>query len=100
MADFNLKIEEVLKDEAFVERLFSTDAPEDAQKIFAEAGIEISIEDVIEIANQIKDNSDELGENALEDVSGGSATAVAILGCVVACGKLYLSARKAWDAKW
>ena len=99
MEDIKLTVEKVLEDKEFVEKVLSLEEPEDVQKAFEEKGINLSLDDVNALGNALKaDEGDELNESSLEDVAGGSA--VAVIGLVAAGLKLYLSARKAWDARW
>lgn len=104
MVNYEQKFAEVFADKEFAEKVLALTEPEDVQKAFAEKGIDLSIEDVKAIGRMLAENQDgELSEDALMDVAGGSITGVtvaAVIGCVVAVGKLAFSIRKAVDAKW
>ena len=104
MVNYEQKFAEVFADKEFAEKVLALTEPEDVQKAFAEKGIDLSVEDVKAIGRMLAENQDgELSEDALMDVAGGSITGVtvaAVIGCVVAVGKLAFSIRKAVDAKW
>ena len=104
MINYEQKFAEVFADKEFAEKVLALTEPEDVQKAFADKGIDLSIEDVKAIGRMLAENQDgELSEEALLDVAGGSITGItvaAVIGCVAAVGKLYLSIRKACDAKW
>ena len=76
------RIKEVFSDEEFVKELFSKETPEEAQAILAEKDIDFSVEDLIKLREilvaklQKSEGSEEveLGEDELEDVSGGTLT--------------------------
>ena len=78
------KVEEVMKDESFVQQLAATEEPEEAQKLFASRGIDFTLEEVKAIAAGVQSENGELGEDDLEAVSGGSvlATIGAVVGIV------------------
>lgn len=104
MENYEKKFDEAFADQAFAEKVLAMTEPEDVQKAFAEKGIELTLEDVKAIGKKLSETADgELNEDALEDVAGGVITGItvaAVIGCVVAVGKLGLSVRKAIDAKW
>ena len=105
MVNYEQKFAEVFADKEFAEKVLALTEPEDVQKAFADKGIDLSIEDVKAIGRMLAENQDgELSEEALLDVAGGFAitgvTVAAVIGCVVAVGKLAFSIRKAVDAKW
>lgn len=70
--DVVTKVEEAMKDEAFAQKLFETESAEDAQKLFADKGIEFTLEELKAIAACAQNEDGELQEEALENVSGGS----------------------------
>lgn len=104
MENYEQKFTEAFADKAFAEKVLAMTEPEDVQKAFAEKGIELTIEDVKAIGKALSSNQDgELSEEALTEVAGGSITGVtvaAVIGCVVAVGKLVFSVHKAVAAKW
>lgn len=96
--DIKKMVEEAIADKEFVARLETITTAEEAQKAFAEKGIKLSIEDVQKIGDAMADK-EELNEDDLDNVAGGSAIgmtfvaavvlAVLAVGCIrVAWGKL------------
>ncbi|MBQ7283387.1 MAG: class IIb bacteriocin, lactobin A/cerein 7B family [Oscillospiraceae bacterium] len=73
------RIKEVFSDEEFVKELFSKETPEEAQALLEEKDIDFSVEDIIKlreillakIEQQASGEEGELGEEDLEEVSGG-----------------------------
>ena len=79
------KIQAILAEEGFVEKLMDCEEPEQVQALFAEKGVELGLDDVMGISKGLKaalDDSDELDEDSLDSVAGGSVT-VAVIGAVV-----------------
>ena len=76
------RIKEVFSDEEFVKELFSRETPEEAKALLEEKDIDFSVEDLIKLREilvaklQKSEGSEEveLGEDELEDVSGGTLT--------------------------
>ena len=76
------RIKEVFSDEEFVKELFSKETPEEAKALLKEKDIDFSVEDLIKLREilvaklQKSEGSEEveLGEDELEDVSGGTLT--------------------------
>ena len=76
------RIKEVFSDEEFVKELFSKETPEEAKALLEEKDIDFSVEDLIKLREilvaklQKSEGSEEveLGEDELEDVSGGMLT--------------------------
>ena len=79
MANENVaaQVELAMKDQAFVDQLSAAQSAEEAQKIFASKGIDFTLEEVKAIALGVE-KGDELGEEELEAVSGGSITLAGI----------------------
>ena len=69
------KVEEVMKDKAFAEQLFTAETAEAAQELFASRGIEFTLEEVKQIGAGLKTKlgGDELDADALDAVAGGIA---------------------------
>jgi len=84
--ELKAKMEEAVKDEAFVNQLAEAENAEEAQKLFESKGISLSLEEVEAIANQLKSANGELSDDALENVSGGLVTPVIIIGGIVLYG--------------
>lgn len=84
------KLDEIENDHAFLEYLLQQDTPEKIQKVFSEKGIALSLDEVKKIVLETlsrldNENTDEISESDLEDVSGGFAISAAIcIACVVA----------------
>lgn len=81
------KYEELAKDQVFLNALADVETPEAMQKIFADHGIEITMDEVSAFIRLAENGGDdELDENDLASVSGGSL-AVGLLAIAIA---LYL----------
>ena len=77
--ELKAKMEEAVKDEAFMNQLAEAENAEEAQKLFESKGISLSLEEVKALASQLKSASGELSDDALENVSGGLATPVLVI---------------------
>jgi predicted ribosomally synthesized peptide with nif11-like leader len=76
------RIQEVFSDETFVKELLSRETPEEVQKMLADKKIDLSIDDILKIRTIFEkklDQSAELSDDELEDVSGG----VVVIGAIV-----------------
>lgn len=75
MEEKQAKLEELMKDEAFVNAMFSKESSEEVQKLFAEKGVELTMEEVEDLAAAILEaapkGEGELTEGALDSVAGG-----------------------------
>ena len=80
------KLIEVLESEQFQKEVVSVTTPEDMQKLIASHGVELTVDEVMELCGQIVKamNSDEISEDELDNVAGG----VVILGITIATSKL------------
>ena len=84
------RIKEIFSDEAFVKELLSLDAAEDIQALLNTKGIELDL-DQIEKAKEIVAKKlaiiaagEELGDDDLDDVSGGFAvTALGVASAII-----------------
>ena len=84
------RIKEVFSDEEFVKELFSKETPEEAKALLEEKDIEFSVEEVVKLREIIVAKMEaasngeeaELGEEDLEDVSGGILPLFAIAAAV------------------
>ena len=84
MTNRNEKLKEIFSDEAKVKEVLSIEDPEKAREWFSEHGVEFSIDEIHrlgetinkisrgEITQEDLNKSDELSEDDLEDVAGGS----------------------------
>lgn len=87
MAD-QKKVEEVIQNQEFLERIAMMEDPEEVQKAFAEEGIAFSLDEVKAIGQMVATGSvDEFSESDLEVVSGGLALAT-IAGCIACAAAL------------
>ena len=71
---FEARMEELLKDEAFCEELKACPGPQEIADLFTQKGIEIDAEDVMALAKGLQENG-EISDEDLENVSGGSLLA-------------------------
>lgn len=75
MEEKQAKLEELMKDEAFLDAMFSKESSEEVQKLFAEKGVELTMEEVEGLAAAIlqaaPEGNGELSEDALDSVAGG-----------------------------
>ena len=98
--DITKKIQELMKDEAFVKELLSKEEPEDVQVLFEDNGVDLSIDD-IKMMGSILDKvasgemaaddvermaNGELTEDELEDVAGGLISLGVMLTCAIIGG--------------
>ena len=70
----NEKLDELLKDEAFIEKLLNQENDTDVQALLAENGIELTLSDISAIKSGIEarlSDNEELSEDDLENVAGG-----------------------------
>ena len=81
----NEKVMAVLQQEGFVDKLLELEDPADVQALFKENGIDLTIDEVKAIGRglnqQFAEEGEELSEDDLDDVAGGSAAA--IVGAIV-----------------
>ena len=89
----NTKLTELstlLENRDFVMTMLGQETPEDVQKLFADNGLELTMDEVMEIGAEIDrfaNGGEELDEAALENVSGGAlATAWLIAKALIAIG--------------
>ena len=84
------RIKEVFSDEAFVKELFSKETPEEVQAMLEDKDIELSIDEIVKLKELLEkkvENPDadvELGDDDLEEVSGGVVLDVIFVVAVVA----------------
>ncbi|MDY2700265.1 MAG: Nif11-like leader peptide family natural product precursor [Lachnospiraceae bacterium] len=66
------RMDEVFKDDKFVETLLAMETPEEMQNALAEKGVEVSLEEVVQAKNLVSQyQAGELTEEELENVAGG-----------------------------
>lgn len=78
------RIKEVFSDEAFVKQVLEQDTPEQVQALLAEKEIDFTIEEIVKIREiiekQVKGelHIEELTDDDLENVSGGTGILIAV----------------------
>lgn len=78
-------IKSAMEDKAFVEKIAAMDDGLDVQAAFAEKGIEMTLEEIAQIATiAFGEKSDELEESELDAVAGGVLAEIAIVAAGVA----------------
>ena len=94
------KIAEIMAKEGFAEKILECEEPEQVQALFKAEGVELTLDDVKAIGvalDAATNEGDELDEDALDSVAGGSA--LDYIGPIVdACEAVYKAGRRAWRA--
>lgn len=76
MEELSTKMEELLQDEAFLDAMFSSESSEDVRKLFAEKGIQLTLEEVDALGDEILKavplKTGDLSEEDLDSVAGGA----------------------------
>ncbi len=97
-AETNAKLEKLASDQKFASELLSQETPEKAQEFLAANGVEMTLDEVKsfgKMLNAVEESGDELSEDALEEVAGGSlALGWAIAKLVIAAGGAALALYK------
>ncbi|MBO6159512.1 MAG: hypothetical protein J6P72_09700 [Firmicutes bacterium] len=92
MSTINMeRLNQLLEDKAFIEKMMSLDTKEEVKEIFNANGVDFTMEDVEEMAKELEraaEAGDEINESALEDVAGGFAITAAGL---LAAGKIIVA---------
>lgn len=70
--DLEVLLQEAVKDKNFLDALEQAETAEEAQNVFASRKIDLSIDDVKAIAAGMRKSGEELGDDDLDAVSGGS----------------------------
>ncbi len=81
------QLKDLMNDEVFVQKISKMENNEEVQKAFSERGIDFTMEEINQIVEMVYENNTELGEDKLEEVSGGFAittTTLAVVGCITA----------------
>lgn len=107
MVNINVdRLNEVLQNKEFATYVLSLETAEEAQRAFAEQGIEFTIDEIEEIGNAIREisASDEFSDTDLESVTGGAIitgtiTAWAVAKTVIAVGAAGVAIYK-WVKSW
>ena len=75
MEEKQMKLDELFEDDAFVDAVCAADSSEEAQKLFAEKGLELTLEEVESLGQSIGkaalSENGELSEEDLDSVAGG-----------------------------
>lgn len=79
---FSEKVNAVFEDQAFTERLAALETKEDVVAAFAEKGVDFE-KDIAAVVEADPSFKEELDEEALKDVSGGSIVLAAALGWAI-----------------
>ena len=79
------KLKEIFSDADFTAKVLELETPEEVQAAVKEKGVEISLEEINSIKDYIIQNSgnEELDDEQLEQVAGGSITVGAVVGAVI-----------------
>ena len=95
--EMQIKMNELLSDEAFVASLCAVKTAPEVAAIFSEAGINMSVDEAAQIIAYII-SDDELDEKALDGVAGGIFTTICIYCFVtgVGIGLLHGVLKNAW----
>ena len=92
------KLQQVMQNKQYAEELMALETTEEIQAKFAEAGIEFSadeVEKIVEfVVSQADKSGDELGEDSLENVTGG----VFPIGMAIFLGLTILGVAIGWKA--
>lgn len=101
----NEKMSALIKDEEFVKKLMECEEPEAAQALFAQNGVELSLEEIKTIGKGIDmalSDSEELDEDALDAVAGGVSLGDVVDGIVSAVKTVVKNWRsiKNWFRRW
>lgn len=89
--------------ETFMKELFMEDTPEKIQKKLETAGVQLTLDEVKELVRNTVDcaermkNSEELSEDALDNVAGGMAVA-SLIGFTIFCALTVTGAVVGWKA--
>lgn len=98
------RLNELVQNEVFMKRLLALDTDVEVQALLAENDVELSLDEIKFIKKQVEarlNGQEELDEEDLANVVGGSMIAVAIIGAVVAgIVKLGDSVHKWTNGKW
>lgn len=101
------KIQKLVEDQEFVTKMLSCEEPEQVQKLFADNGVEVSLEEVKALGQSLAtmaESDGELSEDDLEGVAGGSL--LGAVSTIISAGKLVKtvvdnwSTIKSWFRRW
>lgn len=101
------KIKNLVEDQEFVTKLLACEEPEQVQKLFADNGVDVTLDDVKALGQSLSvmaESDGELSEDDLEGVAGGSL--MSVVSTVISVGKLAKnvvdnwSTIKSWFRRW
>lgn len=75
------KLSDILKDEDFIEEIFTTATPQEVKELFQEKGLNLSNEEtekIIEIFEKNIENADNLSDDQLQNICGGTSEKIDI----------------------
>lgn len=79
------KVQAVMNDAEFVQKISAMEEPIDVQKAFAEKGIDFTLEEIGQIAELVANNEgEELTDSQMNSVTGGVLAEIAIVASGVA----------------
>ncbi len=79
MQDSKEKIIELAQDQKFIDKLLTMEDNSEVQKAFAEEGVNLTVEEIDQMAEMAFGDHGELDESELEKVSGGFLAEAAIV---------------------
>ena len=71
MNDYQKKIEELIANESFCEKVRSASGADEIAALFCQEGLQVTAEDITKLMASTSVANDELSEEMLENVSGG-----------------------------
>ena len=82
------KLKEIFADKDFTAKVLEMETPEEVQKAVKAKGVEMSLEEIDSIKDFVEKNSEgeELTDDQLENVAGGSITVAAVVGGIIIGG--------------
>lgn len=99
------KLKELLANEEFAKKIFAIEEPEDVQKAFKEAGLELTMDEVKALGSALANAAEgkELSEDDLDSVAGGitpAATIGVVVGIVGIAGVITKISKSDWWKRW
>ncbi len=80
------KLTQILAEEGFVEKLMRCETPEQVQSLFGKKGLDLTLEEIRAISQSLTlefSDSDELDEDALDAVAGGTTYSTAFVAATI-----------------
>ena len=82
---FETRMQELMQTKAFYEKVEACSCPQEIADLFKNEGIDINADDVIAYFNALQEN-DDITDEQLESVAGGSALGVTIISFLITKG--------------